>query len=256
MAFVDPDDTISKEMYSELIAKMEEDGSDMAICNFELFNKTGSVTVSKRYKDGVLSAEKDVTPYFEAALDSSCNRVYKTEIIKGNGLLFEDKHKVAQEDFWFNLRYFCFASKISLVEKPFYRYRQRASSITRGHTDNDITDRCCDFIGFADSYLHDFKVSSQEFMERMTINLLFSAINNLTFPKTKKIKNIVAKFRKTPYFKAAVINAKAETGGIHGYYDRFIRFALRHKLYCLFSFLECVRVKRLNSNKRSDDYFA
>lgn len=255
-AFVDPDDAILADMYSVLIDRMEKDNSDMAVCNFQLFNKTGTVTVSERYKNGILTPESDTVSYFDCALDSSCNRVYKTEIIKNNGLLFEDKRKVAQEDFWFNLRYFCYASKVSTVTNPFYKYRQRASSITRGHTDNDITDRCCNFVALADKFLMDFSVDSAAFMESMTVNMLFSSINNLTLPKIQKIKNIVIKFKNTPYFEAAVSKAKPQSGGIRGCYDRFLRFTLKHRWYSVFALLECVRVKRLNSKKRSEDYFA
>ena len=255
-AFVDPDDAILEDMYSVLIDRLEKDNSDMAVCNFQLFNKTGTVTVSQRYKNGILSPESDAVSYYDCALDSSCNRVYKAEIIRNNNLLFEDKQKVAQEDFWFNLRYFCYASKVSTVIDPFYKYRQRASSITRGHTDNDITNRCCNFVALADKFLADFKVDSRAFMESMTVNMLFSSINNLTFPTVQKIKNIVIKFQNTPYFKSAVSNVPPQSGGIRGYYDKFLKFALRHGWYGVFALLECMRVKRLNSKKRSEDYFA
>ena len=190
ISFIDSDDAILQQMYSVLIDRMEKDGSDMAVCNFQLFNKTGTVTVSQRYKDGVLSPGSDTVSYYEAALDSCCNRVYKADIIKKNGLLFEDKRKVAQEDFWFNLRYFCYAFKVSSVGKPFYKYRQRASSITKGHTDNDISDRCCHFIDLAQKYMANTQRSAVCFLERMTLNLLFSCVNNLNFPTVKQIKNI------------------------------------------------------------------
>ena len=51
ISFVDSDDAVSTDTYSILIEKMEKDGSDMAICNFESFNKKGTVVVSNRYSE-------------------------------------------------------------------------------------------------------------------------------------------------------------------------------------------------------------
>ena len=255
ISFVDSDDAILEDMYSILINKMEKDNSDMAVCNFRLFNKAGTANVSQRYKEGILSFKSDAIFYYDCALDACWNRVYKSNIIKDNSLLFEDKKIVAQEDFWFNFRYCCHASQISTTDKSFYLYRQRVSSITKSHFDNDITDRCCDFIGLAQDYIKTAGRNSDHFFERMTLNLLFSSINNLTLPKIRKIKNIVSKFKNTPYFEAAVSKSEPQSGGIRGYYDRFLRFTLKHRWYSVFALLECVRVKRLNSKKRSEVYF-
>lgn len=255
ISFVDSDDFISKEMYSELIKRLEKDGSDMAICNFRLFNKKGTVALSERYQNDIITLESDIISYYECALDSCWNRVYKAPIIKKNGLLFEDKKIVAQEDFWFNFRYFCHTSKISAVKSAHYQYRQRASSITKQHFDNDITDRCIHFIDLAKGYVMSVGRNADCFLEKMTLNLMFSSINNLNFPTAKKIKEIVLKFKDTPYYKSALAKYKKESG-IRGYYNSFINFALKHKFYFIFACLESIRVKRLNSGRSSDDYFA
>ena len=93
IGFVDSDDVIKKDMYKKLISALEETDADMAVCNFEVFNKSGIRAVSDRYNtDWIQYSDKNAKQFYSYALDSSCNKIYKHEIIQRNNLLFMDKN--------------------------------------------------------------------------------------------------------------------------------------------------------------------
>lgn len=255
IGFVDSDDVVERDMYEKLVDAIEENNSDMAVCNFALFNKTERSSISSRYKTELISySNENAARFYTCATDSSCNKLYINHIIKDNCVCFEDKKIVAQEDFWFLFRYCSHIEKISFIDAALYKYRERGSSISRSGVDKDITLKCLEFIKLADEYSRKTKRYSDEVLGQLTQNLLFASINQPIEMSTRKIKNIVSQFRSSPHYKCA-ISIKQPADGLRGMYNKLRMLLLRMRLYGLFSILEYLRVKRLYRAERVNDRF-
>ena len=260
ISFIDSDDLVSNNMFTHLIGTLEKCNADVSICNFEVFNRANRY-LSKRYSDEVIDYTSDnQVKFFGAALDSSCNRIYRADSIKKINLLFEDKNIVAQEDYWFLVRLFTHLSRIVTVSACHYKYRERGSSITKSHSDGDITKRCLDFLLFAKKYIsNNSDKEYEDFLNYAFVNMFMASINNVSNPLPKTIRNIVDFYFREPQFLKAIsknsINVSLPSVGLKHQYDILCFTLLRNKLLSLYSILESIRIKKLRSHNRTNLYF-
>lgn len=260
ISFIDSDDVISSSMFSNMINALEKNRADVAICNFEVFNKQSKYK-SLRYKDEVIdySGENQIK-FFGAALDSSCNRVYRAEVIKKLGLEFEPKSKVAQEDYWFLVRLFTYIYRIVTVSSCYYKYRERGSSITKSHSDGDITKRCLDFLTLSKAYiLKNSDKKCNDFLNYAYVNMFMASINNASDTKLSTIRTIIKSYFNEPQFYEAISKnslRKVLCGvGLKHKYDLMCFMLLRNNITLIYSLLESLRLKKLRSNNRTNLYF-
>lgn len=260
IGFIDSDDLVLPSMFTDMIDALEKSHADVAICNFEVFNKVNSYK-SLRYKDEVIEfSRKKQVEFFSAALDSSCNRVYRANVIRKLRLEFEPKSKVAQEDYWFLVRLFANISRIVTVSHCYYKYRERGSSITKSHSDGDITRRCIDFLTLAKDYIS--KQTNKEcetFMNYAYINMFMASINNASDTKPTTLMSIIDSYFKESQFLEAIskesIDNTLRGSGLKYEYDKLCFYLLRHKWIKTYSLLESLRLKKLRSNNRTNLYF-
>jgi len=260
VCFIDSDDVVAPNIFLSLINLLENSHSSVAICNFEVFNKKDRYK-SYRYGNEIIeyTSESQVS-FYSAALDSSCNRVFCLDVIKNNKLFFEHKSIVAQEDFWFQIRYFSHISRIVTMSDCLYLYRERGSSITKSHSDGDITERNLNFYSLTNDYVHvTTNREITDFLNYLLANLFTSSINNLSKASPKVIEEMLYKFENNPHFSSA-ISAKSisriyESNSIRDMYSRLSFGLLRNGFRHTFSILEAVRLSRLRSNSRTDLYF-
>lgn len=260
ISFIDSDDLVTPTMYTELITALETNNADVAICNFEVFNKENKYKGS-RYKDEVIEYSPiNQVKFFGAALDSSCNRVYKADCIRKINLEFEHKNKVAQEDYWFLVRLFSHICRIVTISAAHYLYRERGSSITKSHSDGDITKRCLDFLALSKDYIS--KNTDREysdFLNYQYVNMFMASVNNASNTKPSTILKIVKSYFKEPQFLQAIstesLNKVLLGVGLKHQYDKMCFALLRCKLTYGFALLESMRLKKLRSNTRTDVYF-
>lgn len=260
IGFIDSDDLVSSSMFADLIEALEKNNADVSICNFEVFNKVNRYK-SKRYNNDVIDYNgTNQTKFYGPALDSSCNRVYRAEPIRKHGLLFEHKSKVAQEDYWFLVRLFSHVSRIVTISECHYKYRERGSSITKSHSDGDITKRCLDFLALSKEYIsmHSNR-EYKDFLDYAYLNMFMASINNASDTKINTLKTIVQSYLKEPRFCDAISSysfSKLLPGnGVKHYYDKFCFGLLRANLIVAYSVLESLRLKKLRSNNRTNIYF-
>lgn len=260
ISFIDSDDIVTPVMFTDLIEKIEKYDADVAICNFEVFNRENRYK-GDRYKDEVIDySPSNQVKFFGAALDSSCNRVYKADPIRRFGLEFEHKSKVAQEDYWFLVRLFAHISRIVTVSAPHYIYRERGSSITKSHSDGDITKRCLEFLALSQSYLSaNTDRSYNDFISFQFVNMFMASINNASDTRRRTIEAIVRSFMRVPIFFEAISKECLKTAlpgsGMKHQYDLLCFALLRLRLTKVYSFLESIRLKKLRSKNRTTIYF-
>ena len=258
VCFVDSDDRVKSSMYETMIRALEDSEADMSVCNFERFDKTGVHAFSLRYRDAIIElVPGNEEEFFEIAIDSSCNKIYRLNTITENALLFEDKSVVSQEDFWFLVRYCSHISRIATISASLYQYRDRASSITKSGSDNDITERCLNFILLSEEYLQKEKKEVKLFLERLTLDMLFASINQLPKCTVGQIQKTLYLFSKSKYYKGAVRGSERYIKKQHRKrYFSLLFFLLKTRLHLVFSFLEYLRVLRLRRIRKRDTQFA
>lgn len=134
IVFVDGDDYIEPDMLEVMHQRLQQDESDLVICNF-LYVDTDGVSVSELnnelpIKDEVISGEEA----FEKLADkkywyyvTAWNKLYRKEILEGISF---PKGKIHEDEFvaHYILDRCC---SVSCVSKALYRYVQRESSITK-----------------------------------------------------------------------------------------------------------------------------
>lgn len=256
IGFIDSDDLVDTDMYRKLIRALEENQADMAVCNFYVFNKKGVRAVSTKYNDEVVlySNAKEVQ-FYNCALDSSWNKVYRHKIIREFSLRFEDKKIVAQEDFWFLMRYCSHISKIVTISSADYGYRDRKSSITKSGIDKDITERCILFIELTNKYLDKLERKSDFLTGRVIYEMLFASINQTYNATPRKIYKIIKKFSAIACYKTLFNYREESIQGVKKFYNALKIAMLKWKFYLLFSYLESLRVVRLHNKICVDDYY-
>ncbi|MDO5556533.1 MAG: glycosyltransferase, partial [Clostridia bacterium] len=120
IGFVDSDDYVELDMFEKMYNLAITETLDLVECNFiwEYPNKT-KYDVGHKYL-----SSKD---FFLFGRVMTCNKLFKTSIVKNNNLQFP--FRLRYEDIEFFYKYISFVKKSNLIKKPFYHYIQRENSI-------------------------------------------------------------------------------------------------------------------------------
>lgn len=122
--FLDSDDYVDTEIYRSMLEKAESDNSDIVVCDIELTyddkskNTVWPCTVASR--TGIFHQLIDMT-----MMPASWNKLVKRELY--NGLTFPVGKN--NEDIAVTPIVLSRANKISVINKPYYKYYQRTGSI-------------------------------------------------------------------------------------------------------------------------------
>ncbi len=134
--FVDSDDILSPEITETLIKGIKQIKNGMAVCSIDMqtaYQKEEWKKVQPYQVDGPLSIKDylyQLSKYKSGVFfGSPDNKLYITEIIKANGIYFEEHEKVG-EDFVFNMRYLIYIEEIYISSKCLYHYRYNVSSLS------------------------------------------------------------------------------------------------------------------------------
>ncbi|MBQ8828028.1 MAG: glycosyltransferase [Clostridia bacterium] len=131
IGFVDSDDFIAPDMYSDMLDLIQKYEADLAVCSIEYTDAGGISSKAQRnfpFSDGCV----DKIKYMDALCGTHCgmlapawNKLYKRYLFNGinypNGKLHEDEAVI---------HHICHAcNKIVCTQKKYYFYRQRSESI-------------------------------------------------------------------------------------------------------------------------------
>lgn len=124
ITFLDADDSLEKDSLKELFFEAENNNSDIVIGSYNRIRFSQKVGKIIREKDCIPKKEfwKNIDKY-ERYISTPWAKLYKTEIIKKNGLLFEIGRTIG-EDAKFNRQYLQYVnSNIIVSNKIVYNYR-------------------------------------------------------------------------------------------------------------------------------------
>lgn len=153
IGFIDSDDWIDDEMYSDMINNLISYSADIVMCGHVIFDGKNEHYIGFPWKqDSVFKFEeiqKTVIPSFLAPMDiygnkqqiimgSVCKCLFKQDLIKQNEILFDTQIKYT-EDTVFILQSFSKAEKVIFINKPYYHYRkdrEYKTSTTQKHIED------------------------------------------------------------------------------------------------------------------------
>lgn len=123
-AFIDPDDFIEAEMYELMHSRIKKDDSDLCSCNMRTVLENGQAngTVAD-FPEATFIGNDILCAYFseEHFLPSTCDKLYKAEIVKKNNIFFSETLEIG-EDFTFNYYFFKNSKRVSAISNCLYNY--------------------------------------------------------------------------------------------------------------------------------------
>lgn len=129
IAFVDSDDKIHPNMYTDMINKLEEHSLDLIKCGIIEFGNKIKKIISFNEEEYFDGKNKIFNKYFDGLLWVVVwNAVYKASIVKK--VLFPKN--VIHEDNYSAGMYLFFSEKVGCINKNYYYYRYNANGITNG----------------------------------------------------------------------------------------------------------------------------
>ena len=133
IGFVDPDDYIDVNMYSEMIESMNKYDSEIVVCGYDYLNE--DYTIQRKYneknieilnKKQYFSMQFDMPPTVRHGV---YNKLYKKNLLKD--LRFKENLH-SSEDVFFNTKYMLLVNKAIFIHRPFYKNLVRQGSATHG----------------------------------------------------------------------------------------------------------------------------
>ena len=138
--FVDSDDYIDINMIKEMLNYQKTNNADLVQCNLLYFDSTRKYIPYSNMNTVEINNLTDITNSLISINYLNCvnkgifgpvrcigGKIYRTSIIKNNNIKFDNKIYIF-EDGIFNLKYYKYANKINLINKPYYKYRQSETS--------------------------------------------------------------------------------------------------------------------------------
>ncbi len=131
LAFVDSDDTVAEDMYRQLLSVMERENADCVVCNIENRYADRTERVSHVFGDCTIRGnqnirERVVVPLIDpdrrddTMLQSGCNKLYRTALIREKGVSFSSLRWA--EDWLFNIEYLMHTQCVAFITQWLYYY--------------------------------------------------------------------------------------------------------------------------------------
>jgi len=139
LAFVDSDDWVASDYLKKLFSAAEENGADLAICDFKVTNEEGTVLADEHdFSAAVISDKGQLMKllYRNWRLSMAWCKLYKRSLFEG---VRYDVGKLHEDEFIIH-KLFAASDKTVIIEDEMYYYRQRSSSITGEKSDKLIFD--------------------------------------------------------------------------------------------------------------------
>lgn len=143
--FIDGDDTISSSLLDVIDYHLGAEECDMIIygMSFEYYRhekieRSEKVCCEHNGRFTVNDILESYPVFFyDNALSSACNKVFKTEVIRERHIRFNEEMSL-YEDYDFVLQYLRYINNVYCIAKPFYYYRHDLENIHLNHRVRDL----------------------------------------------------------------------------------------------------------------------
>ena len=125
--FVDSDDYIAQRTCEVLVATAEREGADIVVFGGKTFPTLPWADDSFARRDNVYHSGVDALLYERGSIPLMCNKMYRTDFLRGNGLLLNPDLSLG-EDHAFQFITFPLAKTVAFSKEMLYFYRVRRDS--------------------------------------------------------------------------------------------------------------------------------
>ncbi len=211
--FLDADDTYEPTIVDQLVSKIEETGSDMAVCGYYTVSQEQRNIVDTGFhqelrNQEIFDAVEDLCKH--KVFNLLWNKIFRNEIIKTYKLAI-DQSLIVGEDFRFVLEYLDKCQSIAFIDKPLYNYITQNSFTTRRYREDDFECRrknAAYYVSFCEK--HNLRTNCYF----QYVKLLFShcmQMENKSCNMSRKQKNqAIRRILLSDEMKKALLNAYAE----------------------------------------------
>ena len=209
ICFVDSDDWIESEVLHDVRSKIENKIVDLVIWGYKLAYPKYSSEINVPCS-GFFSGKTEVYKLLiqsdmKKLLESPCNKLYCTSIIKDNSLHF-DTNLSLMEDSKFNWSYFNYVQSIYAINEIYYNYRinHNRKSLSSKYIDNileikteNVAKRLNFFINYDGKYKKQYLSFLEKDIEMAHLDLILAMYeNNVSVDKRRaSIKRILNRDR-------------------------------------------------------------
>lgn len=143
LTFCDSDDLYLPDWIASLVKAMEENIADLVIGNYMMVGETGEFVAKVEHETGeiLMGQPREKVEYcFEKVMSATHSweiwcRLFRTDIVKKQGIRFCESCGNYAEDLGFTLSYSVFADRLVSIDAAGYLYRIREGSMMRSSVD-------------------------------------------------------------------------------------------------------------------------
>ncbi|MDD3899140.1 MAG: glycosyltransferase [Syntrophomonadaceae bacterium] len=200
IAFVDADDWVDAAIYRDMADRIRVEQADIILCSYSIFDGVREQRVDFPWADDPVFGREDIKkkllPAFMAPLNINGRKqedimgsvwrgLFKKELLTTTGITFDSRINRTQ-DLAFILQMLSKATKVGIINKPYYHYRQDMNngiSTTHRYMKNLYSSYMLtlDYIREVASSLDDLN-QVQSGIAWRTIIMVLSSIHNLAMP--------------------------------------------------------------------------
>jgi glycosyltransferase involved in cell wall biosynthesis len=201
IGFVDPDDWVESDMYETMYNYAISEKADIVMCSYLREFETHSKVKEFNLPDKVRYEEEEIKKSFMRRLVGPINeeianpelldawgtvwsKLYRTEMIKHNGIRFVDLNKIgSNEDNLFNIEVFYYAKSFLFINTPYYHYWRANSKSISTRFKPDLLNQWNYLFNYIEMFLK-AKNLNQEYItaldNRICINTLGLGLNTIS----------------------------------------------------------------------------
>ncbi len=229
VTFVDSDDWIEDIFISLLLRPLLEDKASLSICGmvreYPTYKQSISFEESSTFHD-CLNNEAFLKLFEGGLINSCCNKLYRTDVIKNHKLLFSGKAIV--EDIEFNLKYISVSDTISTIKACLYHYIMGNGSLTSKVSEDMFQNYMAIHTQFLDMLSNERQSVAHEFVYHQYISIFMRYIAKIcdgTITK-KEVYPILRKYINEPLIQQSFCSHSSTN-----FKEKLINFCLKSKLF-------------------------
>lgn len=235
IGFVDSDDWIEKDMYAILVKAIENHSCDLVLSNMKSFlNGKEYISTYNFPINTTLSSEyikSTIFPYLieKDDLYSTCNKIFKTSIIKENDIQFPPNNALSEDNF-FNLLYFNSIESMVYIDYTGYNYREVVDSATRNVIRHNYFQNVLRLYYFDYKSIMDLILSEEEINRIKAIKLIKNVLSlvHIYFDSSNKLS-----FKERYIFVKTMVYNKEVQKEINHYFEQLQKNSDRYNSFLL-----------------------
>lgn len=167
IGFVDADDWVEKDMYEKHVFEIKKENCDIVLSNMITYHNGIPYPMSYNFtKSQVLTSvfiKNELLPHLIQYDDlySSCNKLFKKEIIKDYQIVFPERNALSEDNI-FNMLYFNKIKSFKYIDYAGYHYRTVEGSATRNLIKKDYFQNALNIYNFNYRNFMDLDLTNEE----------------------------------------------------------------------------------------------